>query len=372
MKKFVAIFLCILLSALMLASCGGDDYGKVPGHYPDAKEEDDNIVVNLYMIYESESDAAALNTVKDRFRERTSVKYGITVELVFVSESEYEEKILDATKLNRDEDKVNVNILLVNSTEVMGSLLDTNRLVDLSAFLFENADRSNKDLVKKYGSLNEMSGKLIESIRAEDGSFYALPNNHIIGEYEYLVINEEMAKQTLNYSNEILTGYKTYDDTKALRDDIMAYSEAKQLDLDPNDYVSRIYGPYHLKAELESAGNVCNIISYPQVTESEAYSSAFAIVDSGDAANAKAMEIIYKLNTDKELRDFLQYGVKGTTYNVDEDGNIVMIDGAEKKYRINLEYTGNVFIASYCKEIKWTKEIAASGELQNAEAVVAH
>ena len=34
MKKFVAIFLCILLSVLVLASCGEDEYGKVPGNYP--------------------------------------------------------------------------------------------------------------------------------------------------------------------------------------------------------------------------------------------------------------------------------------------------------------------------------------------------
>jgi hypothetical protein len=132
-----------------------------------------------------------------------------------------------------------------------------------------------------------------------------------------------------------------------------------------------MYCPYHLKAELEAAGNVCNIISYPTITESEAYSSAFAIVDSGDIANAKAMEILYKLNTDKELRDFLQYGVKGTTYNVDDDGNIVLVEGEGKKYRINLEYTGNVFIASYCKQIKWTKEVAQSGEIQNSQAVIA-
>ena len=219
MKKFVAIILCILLSALMLASCAGDEYGKVPEHYPDVDDNNDNIVVNLYMIYDSESDKEALDTVRDRLRERTTVKYGVTVELVFVSEDEYEDKVLEATKLNRDNDKeVNVNVLLVNSPEIMAELLDTNRLLDLSTFIFEKADRSNKDLVKKYGSLNEIAGKLIESIRGEDGSFYALPNNHVIGEYEYLVINEEMAKQTLKYSNEILTSYTSYEDTKALRE----------------------------------------------------------------------------------------------------------------------------------------------------------
>ena len=363
MKKFLAIFLCVLLSICMLASCGEDEYGKVPDNYPEPKEDDDNIVVTLYMIYDSESDPAALATVRDRFKERTSVKYGITVELAFVSEEEYETEVLAATKLQRESDKVNVNILLVNSAEIMAELLDTNRLVDLSAYVYENADRSNKDYVKKYGSLNEIAGKLIESIRGEDGSFYAMPNNHIIGEYEYLVINEDMAQQKLKYSTETLKSYTSYEDTKNLRDDIANQGE------NPDDYVTRVYGPYHLKAELEAAGNVCNVISYPTVTADEAYSSAFAIVDSGDVANAKAMEIIFKLNTDKELRDFLQYGVKGTTYFVENDGNIKMAE--DKKYCINLEYTGNIFIASFCKDIKWTKEIAQSGEAQNAEAVVA-
>ena len=376
MKKFLAIFLCVLLSICMLASCGEDEYGKVPDNYPDPKEDDDNIIVNLYMIYDSESDKAALDTVRDRFRERTTVKYGITVELHFVSEEEYESKVLDATKLEREGDKVNVNILLVNSSEIMAELLDTNRLVDLSTYVFENADRSNKNLVKKYGSFNEISGKLIEAIRGEDGSFYAMPNNHIIGEYEYLVINEEMAKQTLKYTGEELSkivsfdiGSESYELYKNLCDEIDEYEGRTGAYV---DYVTRVYGSYQLKAQLEAAGNVCNIISYPTVTADEAYSTAFAIVDSGDVANEKAMEIIYKLSTDKELRDFLQYGVKGTTYTVDEDGNIQMIDDEGKKYRLNIEYTGNVFIASFCNEIKWTKEIAQSGEMQNSEAIVAN
>ena len=376
MKKFLAIFLCVLLSICMLASCGEDEYGKVPDNYPDPKEDDDNIIVNLYMIYDSESDKAALDTVRDRFRERTTVKYGITVELHFVSEEEYESKVLDATKLEREGDKVNVNILLVNSSEIMTELLDTNRLVDLSTYVFENADRSNKNLVKKYGSFNEISGKLIEAIRGEDGSFYAMPNNHIIGEYEYLVINEEMAKQTLKYTGEELSKIvsfdidsESYELYKNLCDEIDEYEGRTGAYV---DYVTRVYGSYQLKAQLEAAGNVCNIISYPTVTADEAYSTAFAIVDSGDVANEKAMEIIYKLSTDKELRDFLQYGVKGTTYTVDEDGNIQMIDDEGKKYRLNIEYTGNVFIASFCNEIKWTKEIAQSGEMQNSEAIVAN
>ncbi len=376
MKKFLAIFLCVLLSICMLASCGEDEYGKVPDNYPDPKEDDDNIIVNLYMIYDSESDKAALDTVRDRFRERTTVKYGITVELHFVSEEEYESKVLDATKLEREGDKVNVNILLVNSSEIMAELLDTNRLVDLSTYVFENADRSNKNLVKKYGSFNEISGKLIEAIRGEDGSFYAMPNNHIIGEYEYLVINEEMAKQTLKYTGEELAkivsfdiNSESYELYKNLCDEIDEYEGRTGAYV---DYVTRVYGSYQLKAQLEAAGNVCNIISYPTVTADEAYSTAFAIVDSGDVANEKAMEIIYKLSTDKELRDFLQYGVKGTTYTVDEDGNIQMIDDEGKKYRLNIEYTGNVFIASFCNEIKWTKEIAQSGEMQNSEAIVAN
>jgi len=375
MKKLVAMFLCVLISAFVLASCGEEGYGKVPGNYPLPNENNDNIVVKLYMIYDSESDQDALNTVRDRFRERTSVKYGVTVELVFLSEDEYENQALEATKLNRNptgssKNQLNVNLLLVNSAELLDKFVATNRMVDMSQFIFEKADKSNKELVKKYGSLNEISGKLIESIRNDDGSFYAVPNNHIIGEYEYLVINEEIAKQTLKYSNEILEGYKTYDDTAELRDKI-AELEVNGVYLNPDDYVNRVYGPYHLKAELEAAGNVCNVISYPTITENEACLSAFAIVDSGDAANAVAMDIIFKLNTDKELRDFLQYGVKGTTYNIDEDGNIVMVEADGKRYRMNLEYTGNVFIASYCKQIKWTEEIAASGEIQNSEAVIA-
>ena len=137
------------------------------------------------------------------------------------------------------------------------------------------------------------------------------------------------------------------------------------------EYVYIQNGAYELKGQLEANNkNVCNIIQNPTVDLAEAYSSAFAIVNTeNDVVDDRAMQIIYALNSDVELRNLLQYGVYGTNYTLSDDGEILMVSDEMNTYRMKLEYTGNIFVASYCDEIGWTAEVAANGEKQNADSV---
>ena len=86
-----------------------------------------------------------------------------------------------------------------------------------------------------------------------------------------------------------------------------------------SDYVKVVNGDYSDKAAYEAEGYICNVSSYPQVTEEEAFASSFAIVN-GIQYSDRAMEILYLLNSDTYFRNLLQYGASGTCYSLEEIG----------------------------------------------------
>ena len=218
------------------------------------------------------------------------------------------------------------------------------------------------DDMPAYGKLNTIVAESLLDVAKSEGSFYVVPNNHVVGYYEYLLIDKATARDALNYSNTELLSYTTYEQTAELR------AKMAENGYDPDSCVKIVTGKYEDRALYTQAGYYCNIINCPQATEEEVYSSAFAI-GAGCEYPERAMEIIYAINTDEELRNTLQYGIKGTNYNLDGNGNVVRVSDAENTYRMNPLYTGNLFLLYYCNEIGWTKDVADNGRLQNDASV---
>ena len=146
----------------------------------------------------------------------------------------------------------------------------------------------------------------------------------------------------------------------------------------PADYITEVKGMYEDKAAIEAAGNYCNIVAYPTSDADCAFESAFAIVN-GTKDPKRAMEMVYAINNDIELRNLLQYGVKDTNYTLEQvnlgtedEPNyiyfVTRIDSGESVYYMNLRQTGNVFNAYYCEAIGWTPEVSANGTVQNKES----
>lgn len=358
MKKILCLILCLIFASFMLVSCGDDEIGKVPDHYPEPKPEIEEVSINLYIIVDEATSDNAMQTVSRMIAQHTLTTYHTEVNIKYIPADEYNDVALNAINLT---DGDAANILLVNSYALMKSLVATGKLENLYSYL-QLAD---------YGTLNvKIPSTLLDACiwgLDDKGAeqMYAIPNNHVIGEYQYLVINREVAEQQLKYSLTELLGFTTYDSTETLRADM------EKAGLNPEDYVYIQNGSYSLKGQLEADNkNVCNVIQKPTVTVDEAYSSAFAVVDTGnDVVDDRAMQIVYALNNDVELRNLLQYGVYGTNYTLSEDGEILMVDDETNTYRMKLEYTGNIFVASYCDEIGWTAEVAKYGEKQNSDSV---
>ncbi len=463
MKRLISAFLCLLLAITMLVSCGEDPIGEFLEEYDYVPTEIEEISLNFYIVCDDASTENAKETVKQRIEQYTLDKYHTAVKVTFVSEDMYEPIALSkATEGAKDR----ADIILVNSKSLMDQLIEKNRLVDLTDFYSS----------KEYGKLNvQIASDLLEAsaipVEDEDGvisnRYFCVPNNHVVGEYEYIAIDKAVARHYY-FSDETLSTYTDYsalgeenlwlaleyagenpadhikvvtcgkDDVQQLEsenyfrlinkventagegepdnsqytylvvnkelskqygytkedfdayesvEDYVEFAEAQKANLwhaikadggNPADSIKIVGGMYEDKAVIESEGYYCNIMSYPTATAEEAFSSAFAVVNGTEYA-ARAMEIIYALNNDIELRNLLLYGVKDTNFtlksvNIGTEENpvyvnyAVRVDEGESVYYMDLGYTGNIFNAYYCEAIGWTHIAAKNGQTQNYES----
>jgi hypothetical protein len=343
----------------MLVSCDEDRvFGSYLPNYDDYEPEvDEKLTLNLYIITDDMTAENAKDTVALNINLYTTRNYNTELKVHYLTAAKYQSKVTEEVNAS---DADSANIVLVNSFSMMQNLLKSDKLVDLSGYLKTD----------EYGPLNvNIAPALLESAKIDD-KIFAIPNNHVVGEYEYLLIDKwandeyKVVPPSL-FNNDLgpadLEGFDAL--VAELEEKITAAGK------NPDDYIKTAKGPYEMQESLEADGKYeCVVVKNPTVDASVVFSSAFAIVDRGEDLNERAMEMIFAINMDKGLRDLLQYGVADINYRVEGD-NIVRIDTPTTNYKMNLIYTGNVFTASYSTEIGWTKTAAENGKRQNMEAV---
>ena len=240
--------------------------------------------------------------------------------------------------------------------------------------------------------------------KAKIGSTYAIPNNHVIGEYKYLLVNKKLVDKlywnpesltTLTACKDFILDVKQYSDVTPLLAEADApgmvyWGEkdgawsllASQIPNDlGSDYIkqmSPVYSIYEysetisMMKALKEAGCIAadaskvkefgvGIVSgdatvpaqyekdyyvyiheKPVATTDDIYGSMFA-VSAYTKSVARSMEIITMLNTNEELRTILQYGVEGVHWQIDEkDDSVIKV--ISKDYKMNLRDTGNVYM----------------------------
>jgi hypothetical protein len=98
---------------------------------------------------------------------------------------------------------------------------------------------------------------------------------------------------------------------------------------------------------LDENGNTIPIYEYilynhPMATKEQLQSSMYGVSASSKTPVVRCMEILMLMNTNKYFKNTFQYGIEGTHYIYNEDG---MIERLSNDYMINMDYTGNHFIA---------------------------
>lgn len=403
MKKLLSLMLCIVFVCFALVGCAEDVIGEYLENYNTNKVTDDKIEkLNFYIITGDNTSAEAKITVPQNINAYIKEKYEIELNIVYCTEAEYDATLTAAVDKTVEAERP--DIVLVSSKALFDTLYAKDSFVALNDFYNHRDFRSINTIVDK--TLLAASSV----INAETGAatYYTVPNNHVIGEYQYIVINKAMARDTLHFSNEEIATMTTEESLAELVNAIVDYynSDYCTSELTADEFVAQyvkvVSGSYSDKTLLEfgvtdasqitegaSSVNFVNVNSYPNTTPEEAFSSAFAIVkhldDAGkenseeqqaklDSHYTKCMKIIYALNTDVQLKNMLQYGYVGTNYRFiknhkNENTNYIRLEkGAEVVYQMNPVHTGNLFISYYCDEIGWNETLHSNILKQNADA----
>ena len=360
MKKILFAAVCLLLACFMLVGCADDVIGDYINQYdePAVKEK---LKLNLYVIYEEGTTKNAIDTVKQRIESYTLSTYDTAVKVIYCTADEYEARIASAVKPGAAH---KADIVLVNSESLMNKLMEGEYLADLTDYFNS----------KEYGTLNNtIAASLIDACRLEgyvydefgnaslanDRLFY-IPNNRIVGQYEYIIIDKSIARYY--YDSDLdLAAINTVEAADALKAKIVADG------LDADDYIKVVYGMYEDKAAYEADGYACNVLSAPVVTTEDAFKGGFAVVNT-TVDVARAMEIVYALNTDVNLHNYLLYGIPATNYIMDDEGNITRDSEGNSVYYMNPLYCGDIFTSYYCDEIGWNADSEKYGAIQNDDS----
>ena len=381
--SLIALILCVVLFATLLTSCndhaGVDDYDWQP-------EVIVKLEYDLYIITDatpSEQATHAQKTVNSKINQYLDEKYNTILNIHYCTAEEYDSVIANVAGLNArtavtsSERYKAGTIILITSEEMHNQFVEANKLVDLRPFLD----------TKDFGTLNiQITKTLIEAATVTVGEaehLYCIPNDHTIGEYQYTLINREIAEGKLNFSAQseilemLLVDGIPNEKAQELIDSVNANTETLG-EISISDVIRNETGSYEDKALFEAEGFICNVSKYPEANASDAFESAFGILKATDIYDGetlvisatecekRAMQIIYAINADTTLRNLLQYGVEHTHYIL--EGNIaVPTEGNE--YHMNLLYTGDAFNAYYSYD--WTEAMAKNGEIQNSQSVVA-
>ncbi len=380
MKRIVSLLLCLLMTCLVFTSCSESTLDKFREDIDEYKDvvlpsDKEEVELDFYVIYEEGTTETAKESVQLYINSHLSDTYKTTLDIHYLTAAEYEAvAYADAAKTGDDR----ADIVLLVGKDMFDRFYTANMLADLTSYYSSNT----------YGLLNtEIADTLLKSsliyVDSAGNSlslprYYTVPNNHVIGQYEYILINKEIARR-YNFSNRQLEQMTTYESTAELRAMIGEGAE---------NYVKQVYGTHTNKAEYEAAGYVCNVASYPVGDVAEAFAASYAIVrheldtaytgtepsiEAKTVFNAhydRCMEIVYALSTDVEFRNLLQYGYRGVNYTVDDDGVVTSYTEGDGVYKMNILYTGNIFKAYYCEQIPWNAATLANGENQNKEAVL--
>ncbi len=390
MKKIICLLLCLVFTCTMLVACKEDELGGYKENYEGlfTTEDREEIELDFYIIVGEGTTNIAINTVERMINQHIADKYSTKLDIHYVTADKYENEMLTAAK-KTGEDRA--DLVLVVGEDMFDTLYDDGLLVDLNSYL---TSKVFGKLVPEVGKgLMDMSK--VEITTEKDGktettlNSFCVPNNHIIGEYTYIVVDKAAAEH-FNYSENKLK------EMTSLTNEYLVELQGKiaESDLFSDDAIREVKSLYNADSFenrdfFVKDGSYWIVSKKPVITRAEALSSAFAIIkdsaDNGDVEGEetpeyverynRAMEMIYAINMDATLRNYLQYGVLGSNYTLDHTNSsdnvqyITPITSGSGVYNMDILHTGSVFNAMYSVNDGWTKEVADRGAYQNKEAV---
>lgn len=318
-----------------------------------------------------------------------------------------------------DEQDPQVDIFMVRGKDKLTEYNNEGYLLDINSYL----DVSYK-LIKKYITSAFLATGQI------DGAQVGIPNNHVMGEYTYLLLNKEVvdslyfspteiassADKLIEYLGDARRYYGNYitmynyptdmsvhitDEFSLLGgmlyDGVYENSQLNPSDLLANeDYVSYLkllnaltknnYVTEGDKNALPENRNVAaayikggygiesqytdnyyvQAVANPVAADGE-YPGTYLCVSPYTTDVDRCVQIVEALTTDKNLRNLFQYGAENTHYTVDYNGVYNIADNPEYTYSMNPADTGNMFIMAQNSEMSDVMLSLSANDWENAK-----
>ncbi|NLK38810.1 MAG: hypothetical protein GX303_00990 [Clostridiales bacterium] len=469
--RLISLVLCVLMiSFAILVGCSSkDDEFDIN---PEETAPRTPVSLNFWIITDKKTTPDAQTAVEKAFNDIVKSRFTTYVDLVFLTEDEYKtalankmEEIDEQKKLEEEEAKrrreeerskraagitdaktsapdtteyveetvtnayglpelkypnlsdYQIDIILIKGIDMLNDLVKANRLNPLDKYLTAESKQLTKYIHPIFMDMCKINKVT-----------YAIPNNQVIGEYTYLLINKELADKyyydpdsfsrlddetTKKFIEEIAEKEKDYtpvlsrvdspfihywsDDgsrsllasyfsatasqgIRGIMRNPFAISQFTSHELQMQEYEDKGYFSKNPETDDKFAVALMKgdaslpdaysddyyvkVVKKPVATEETVFESMLGVTTYTKNLD-RAMEIITLLNTDPELRNLLQYGIKGTHYDIDETGALRRLND---HYMMNLVDTGNVFMA-YPEE-GMPLDAWEYGKKQNLDAIV--
>ena len=222
---------------------------------------------------------------------------------------------------------------------------------------------------------------------------YAIPNNYIYGEYQFVLFNSHYVNQFTSQKDK--SQLLTDSAINTLANEIKAALDAGEL-LDPNGEVAdiNVTATYSSYEEFEQAIDdkdvaICFINGDRAVKELcgqtgrfEVYQRSVGTITSSDLCESmycvsqstadvkRCLDILRLINENEVFRNTLLYGVKGTHYIQERTGEVTLATPLNKGYRMNIKYTGNMFICYPSNSMTETMRLMAKEDWLHAKLQV--
>lgn len=211
MKKLLCLLLCLatLLSAAMLGGCAKEESVDVDSNVDTSRTA---VTLSMWIISENKVSKETEKEVEDAINEFTKSKFTTKIDLVFCTEEEYKEKvdkrfdkivnrpagtpIKPVTKgemyeLDDEGFKVlaypevgayQMDIVLINSEDMLREYVNDGHLMSLNEALGDDYK-----IISTY-----IYNDILDNAKI-DGEWFAVPNNQLIGEFTYMMVNKKLA-----------------------------------------------------------------------------------------------------------------------------------------------------------------------------------
>lgn len=448
-KRWVMIVLAFMLVLpSLLAGCADDSTTNVDIAEEDTTGTDKALTITLYAITGESTTPEAVQAVQDAMNEITEGTYNTHIILKLYTEDEYygviEEKFSNAvTKLAEEEAEAKrakeearslkaAGITTEEPEETEETTAETEETVinefgqGVTKYPEEEENQVDIFLVRGLGKLLEYNSKeyllaldasmgstgkalskyiypaLLQAATLDTGVM-AIPNNHMIGEYTYMLINRELADKyyydgdsmtSLDKAEDFMADVKKYEpdyiplygEPYPLLDYITSdmagslvggytpsnikqatalapknllgnsaytlalnqcynykaagYLTSSNYEFNDKAAVQLVKGGYELREKYADDYYV-QIYANPMATNDNVYESMYCVGAYTKNAD-RCVEIIAALTTDATLRNMFQYGVEKANYEIDDETGYVKILNSD--YSMDMYDTGNQFV----------------------------